>query len=427
MAKDKKDKEEPIERSKLTLIGFDTEDVRYEAVKHLAELLDISFDEATDLADAAPVDILPSAPTEAAEALGERLNEAGCITAALPLGPVYRYCETHPHRRARKKCKTCGINICDRCLAAAKSHPYCPEHYEIFRQKQTLRWVGGAFIAVALLFVTLFFSGPIIRNYRLYTSPKNVHIATLFVSQKPDATTNKQFFRHIRNDSPDQYKPGDQHAIADIATWLNKEYRRVTQKDLSPFSFEGSGFYKIAVGPPPPAPEGDKSYKGLQMDRDYKAYFTQLLADNAIRIKFDVLLVVDIEPTTGVGRDFMEDIGSASKGYAYIRIPAESTQWPGDYYVAAAAHYVLRALGATLKINSKGYPKNPEGLASPRQEPPFAQPQAEITACYRAVEEFSIDRPSSLDDYMVGPLTAFEIGWISKSLASSFYPTDVFR
>ncbi|MCZ7583185.1 MAG: hypothetical protein M5R36_07520 [Deltaproteobacteria bacterium] len=65
---------------------------------------------------------------------------------------------------------------------------------------------------------------------------------------------------------------------------------------------------------------------------------------------------------------------------------------------------------------------NPEGLAFPEQKPRYPQPFAEIMACYRPVQEFEIERPASLDDYVVAPLTAYEFGWISHGRVSKLYP-----
>ncbi len=426
MALAKIDPKDPgIERAKVTLIGFDSEDVRYEAVKKIAELLDVSFDEATELAESAPVDILPSAPVEAAELLAEKLSAAGCIAEALPLGQVYRYCDTHPHRRARARCKTCEINICEMCLRNSKGRFYCPEHYEIFKQKRTLRLVGVALAVVAGLFVAAFFSAPLIRMWKFYISSFDTHVAVIYVSQKPNEAQSTFFTKNMmRSPTEPGYQTGDAHTIADLADWFNKEYQRITADSDSPFELTSYGFYTIKIGPPPAAPAGDKSYKGLEMKAAYWGYFKDLIEQSNLtdRLDADVVLLVELVDDTGHDRDFIEDLGSAQFGYAYVQIPVSNLKWSNDYYVAAAAHYMARAMGASLKLTAKGFPKNPEGLASPQQQPPFPQPQAEIAAGYRSVEEFTIERPSTLDDYVVGPLTGYEFGWVSANLVQGIYP-----
>jgi hypothetical protein len=76
-------------------------------------------------------------------------------------------------------------------------------------------------------------------------------------------------------------------------------------------------------------------------------------------------------------------------------------------------HELLHTLGATDKYDrTTGLPRVPDGLGEPEREPPFPQDYAEIMAGRIATGRNAAVMPDSLDDVLVGPLTAREIGWV---------------
>lgn len=76
-------------------------------------------------------------------------------------------------------------------------------------------------------------------------------------------------------------------------------------------------------------------------------------------------------------------------------------------------HELLHTLGATDKYEPRtGLPRVPDGLGEPEREPAFPQDYAEIMAGRIAVSPREAVIPDSLDDVLVGPLTAREIGWV---------------
>jgi hypothetical protein len=75
-------------------------------------------------------------------------------------------------------------------------------------------------------------------------------------------------------------------------------------------------------------------------------------------------------------------------------------------------HEVMHTLGATDKYDfGTGAPIYPAGFADPDREPLYPQPSAEIMAGRRAVSKTDFEMPPSLQDVVVGHVTAGEVGW----------------
>jgi hypothetical protein len=76
------------------------------------------------------------------------------------------------------------------------------------------------------------------------------------------------------------------------------------------------------------------------------------------------------------------------------------------------AHELLHTLGATDKYDlATGQPLVPAGLGEPGREPAFPQEFGEIMAGRIATGPRDAIVPNSLDEMLVGPETAVEIGW----------------
>lgn len=76
------------------------------------------------------------------------------------------------------------------------------------------------------------------------------------------------------------------------------------------------------------------------------------------------------------------------------------------------AHELLHTLGATDKYDLRtGQPHVPDGLGDPGQRPLYPQELGEIMAGRIATGAATAAMGGSLDDMLVGPLTAAEIGW----------------
>ena len=76
------------------------------------------------------------------------------------------------------------------------------------------------------------------------------------------------------------------------------------------------------------------------------------------------------------------------------------------------AHELLHTLGASDKYDlATGLPLHPHGLADPDRTPLFPQQQAELMAGRIALGPAEAATPRSLSQVIIGPATAYEIGW----------------
>jgi len=76
------------------------------------------------------------------------------------------------------------------------------------------------------------------------------------------------------------------------------------------------------------------------------------------------------------------------------------------------AHELLHTLGATDKYDlASDQPIHPDGFAEPQREPLYPQSFAELMAGRIPVSSTQAQTPESLQQVLIGPKTASEIGW----------------
>ena len=95
--------------------------------------------------------------------------------------------------------------------------------------------------------------------------------------------------------------------------------------------------------------------------------------------------------------------------------------WSKDYYVMALANLLARMMGAKPRLDENGFPVFPQGYADPLLKKRYPQHSAELMGAYIPEKKFTIKRINSLDQAVIGPLTAYELGWISKRYAKKTY------
>jgi hypothetical protein len=79
------------------------------------------------------------------------------------------------------------------------------------------------------------------------------------------------------------------------------------------------------------------------------------------------------------------------------------------------AHELLHTLGATDKYDfTNNQPRFPDGYAEPERSPRYPQAFAELMAGRIPDSPTESRTPESLDQILVGPLTAAEIGWRTR-------------
>jgi hypothetical protein len=75
------------------------------------------------------------------------------------------------------------------------------------------------------------------------------------------------------------------------------------------------------------------------------------------------------------------------------------------------AHELLHVAGASDKYDDSGRPIFPDGHAEPERSPLYPQSKAEIMSGKIAVSEAEAKPAAELEQCVVGPATAREIGW----------------
>lgn len=79
------------------------------------------------------------------------------------------------------------------------------------------------------------------------------------------------------------------------------------------------------------------------------------------------------------------------------------------------AHELLHTVGATDKYDpGTDAPSFPDGYGDPRQVPLYPQATAELMAGRRMLSASRWEEPRDLDEVVVGPATALEIGWLHR-------------
>ena len=78
------------------------------------------------------------------------------------------------------------------------------------------------------------------------------------------------------------------------------------------------------------------------------------------------------------------------------------------------AHELLHTLGATDKYDpATNRPIYPSGYAQPRRTPRLPQTKAELMGGRLPISEHDARIPAGLHEVVIGPDTAYEIGWLA--------------
>lgn len=78
----------------------------------------------------------------------------------------------------------------------------------------------------------------------------------------------------------------------------------------------------------------------------------------------------------------------------------------------AVTHELLHTVGADDRYADDGSPRYPDGYAEPAKAPRYPQRLCEIMAGQIPTGQITFREPSGLDECLVGPQTAREIGWV---------------
>lgn len=126
-------------------------------------------------------------------------------------------------------------------------------------------------------------------------------------------------------------------------------------------------------------------------------------------LKPDVrMYLLYVDPAT---HDSVPDSVGLAKGRIGLAYLFSARNMSGSNLVVTT-HELLHTLGATDKYDlSTDQPIFPEGYAEPGLKPLLPQEKAEIMAGRIPVDKTHAETPARLQDTLIGPLTAQEIGW----------------
>jgi hypothetical protein len=413
-----KDKELLVEKARVVLVGFKKDKDRHHGAKALAEQLGMTYEEASEMAEQVPVEIMQPLPMEAAENLAGRLLASGALVEVVPLSRELgggRTCYRHPHKLAMAKCKVCGKLLCNLCLIESKGKLFCEEHYKRFKFKIWFKLVAVLVIFVSSFLSWYLFDAQIMQLVRRLMPLSTQRVALVVFTVNPNKKTAEFYTNLMRSGSEPEYRQGDDHNLAAIDGWFQKQYNDITNlNDTDVFDVDVYGLFDTEV--PPPIFEFVNS-----SPQSIRGYVQALARNNNYALTaYDFYLFIYLTNESPVEMDFVEKLGIYDGKYGIFVYPLKQI-WSNDYYVMALANLLARMTGANPHLDDKGFPFFPTGYAQPGIDPLYPQPNAELMAGYIPTARYSISRPYTLDDVTIGAQTAYELGWVSRGFVRKAY------
>lgn len=190
---------------------------------------------------------------------------------------------------------------------------------------------------------------------------------------------------------------------------MEEEARRHMPSAARPFRFDAFG--PVDVDAPPPAPEGDGILDLARLAYRSRRYFAQVDALGGVDPDaFDTRLYVVVRASPVADRTRVE--GRSEQGGRTGSAEVEmSDADSADFALIVVAHELFHTLGAEDKYDARGRALVPDGLAEPDRLPVYPQRFTEIMARNRPVDADHELPPDRIEDVVVGPATAREIGW----------------
>ena len=165
---------------------------------------------------------------------------------------------------------------------------------------------------------------------------------------------------------------------------------------------------RAAPGLPPAAPTDPGPLSVAAWSLRFRYWASRVAANDPLPTP-DVQVFALYHAPDG-GRAVPDSLG-LSKGLMAVTHLYADPRARGSNHVVLA-HELLHTLGATDKYQGgTGQPLDPVGLGDPGQSPRYPQRSGEIMAGRIAVNASEAEIPDGLQQMVVGPVTAHEIGW----------------
>jgi hypothetical protein len=190
-----------------------------------------------------------------------------------------------------------------------------------------------------------------------------------------------------------------------VEEYIGSEAARHGTTVLRPVSIE---LAPVVSEPPPPPPHGASTLGAAWWSLTMRWWAWR--HDAAPGPKPDIRLFLTFHDPAVTPR-LAHSVGLKEGRMGLVQVFAS----PADHgaNTVVIAHELLHTLGATDKYDlATLQPRYPEGYAEPKLEPRLPQTRAELMAGRIPVGADTADIPAALDQTLIGPLTAREIGWI---------------
>jgi len=310
-------------------------------------------------------------------------------------------------------------------VRAAHGKYFCPDCYQKYKARRLVYVLAGLIVLIALSSTWAVFAKPIAQFMRSVLPVGNQRMAVLFYYQKPKEEISRVYDLYTApppGTKPGMYRTGEDHAVPELADFFQREFQRYSTDTNRVLSLDVYGLYENFGPPPEPVIKGASTIANWKARHDFAGHFGQIQKKYSIPLDpYDKQIWVLIEPKSKNEEEFIESSQFVAGNRAYVKLPMIPTYAP-DFYIQDIAVAIARLMGAELKLDPKGYPMYPYGYAAPFQNPRYPQQQCELMGCYVPVKPLSIERIQSLAQVIIGPKTAWEMGWTSKSTVNASYP-----
>ena len=199
----------------------------------------------------------------------------------------------------------------------------------------------------------------------------------------------------------------DQRKIDEVGDFLRAEARRYGVGVDEPIELE---LYPPLAAAPPALDPGASILTRIIWSLRLRYYRSRALAAVSPRPKIALFLLYH-DPA--LASSLPHSAGLQRGLTAVVHLFAARSQEAQNRIVIT--HELLHTFGATDKYDlATGLPTYPDGFADPQRVPRYPQQLAEIMAARMPLSPTDARLPDGLEDERVGPLTAREIGWISR-------------
>lgn len=192
---------------------------------------------------------------------------------------------------------------------------------------------------------------------------------------------------------------------------IAEQMRRYRPDATLPLLVEIVGPVPIAVDAPPPPKDGGL-LTAARYAWDLRGFTSRV--DEAAGIegrRYDSTIYIVAKPLQSERPKMIE--GASQYGGRVGVVACDIDGSSVDFTLFVATHELFHTLGASDKYGSDRTPLAPDGLADPDKSPLYPQSQAELMAGTRALAPGRAALPRAIDELVVGPLTAHEIGWLT--------------